>query len=426
MRRTIALVVLGLALVAAGCDVFLPSSGYFDQPCRSDGTCAVGLRCQNDVCVRIARIWYVHPDPVAADEDAESWMTAAVHPQDAMDRAVDGDQIWVAAGSYGRRSPNDTVLLEMKPGVRVLGGFTGGETDAAQRDPVNHRPILDCSDHCSQVIVGATRATLDGFVVRGGAALGAESPSEGAGFYAQDVGGLVLADCTFTANAGFYGAGVTIERPVGPIEIRDCLFTSNVASRRGGGLYLGDCQEGSASLERVDFHANRAEDSGGALFVDSGCRASLSNALVWDNTATDGGGVYAAGSLQAVNSTFADNEASSTGGALYVSDGTSVLVNSIFFSDTAVEGGREIYLDSVDASIISYSLVHGGLAGGTQIIDSDPRFVSQQGGNFRLQAGSPCIDAGTNDHPEVTIPFSDFDGRARPRNLIVDMGAFEY
>ncbi len=426
MRCATSLLAIAAAVVLLGCDAFLPSSGYYDQPCRSDGTCAEGLACQNDVCVRVARTWFVHPNPTAQDEDGESWLTAATQLQDVMDKAAAGDQIWVAAGTYGRRSLSDETLLEMKPGVEVYGGFEGGETRREQRDVVNRKPILDCASHCSRVVIAANQSVLDGFIVRGATIMDIEELADGTGLYAADVGGLEVRNCIFIANNGHYGAGATIEHPVGPVEFSDCLFESNLASRSGGGLYVTACEGGQVSLNRVEFRANRGVESGGAATVAAGCELELSNGIVWDNLAADGAGVYADGALWAVNSTFADNEAATSGGAIYNGSSGSILINSIFYGDSAASGGDEIYFANGDASIVSHCLVDGGLAGGTQIIDADPRFVSRVGGNFRLQAGSPCINAGLNDHVDLIIPAVDFDGRSRPQDGLVDMGAFEY
>ncbi|MFN8010463.1 MAG: choice-of-anchor Q domain-containing protein [Holophagaceae bacterium] len=51
----------------------------------------------------------------------------------------------------------------------------------------------------------------------------------------------------------------------------------------------------------------------------------------------------------------------------------------------------------------------------------DPRFVNPGQLNFRLQAGSPCIDAG----PSLTTVTSDWDGVPRPKGAASDIGAFE-
>jgi hypothetical protein len=66
---------------------------------------------------------------------------------------------------------------------------------------------------------------------------------------------------------------------------------------------------------------------------------------------------------------------------------------------------------------------------GNNNISSDPKYFSPETGDFSLQPGSPCIDAGNNKYVDFT---SDFPGKARIWNAtgkdsaIVDIGAFEY
>jgi hypothetical protein len=71
-------------------------------------------------------------------------------------------------------------------------------------------------------------------------------------------------------------------------------------------------------------------------------------------------------------------------------------------------------------------------------INTDPKFVDKDGGNLRLQSGSPCIDRGNNylDYfPTVPgfqlLPATDLDGNWRvvdgnnDGTATVDMGAYE-
>jgi hypothetical protein len=55
-------------------------------------------------------------------------------------------------------------------------------------------------------------------------------------------------------------------------------------------------------------------------------------------------------------------------------------------------------------------------------LTSDPQFVNATTANFRLQATSPAIDAGSADG----APGFDFDGKSRPAGDGYDIGAFEY
>ncbi|MBM4431327.1 MAG: hypothetical protein FJ026_13440, partial [Chloroflexi bacterium] len=68
---------------------------------------------------------------------------------------------------------------------------------------------------------------------------------------------------------------------------------------------------------------------------------------------------------------------------------------------------------------------HGDYSGcnvGEGNISQDPWFVDGPSGDYHLQSGSPCIDAGTADG----APATDFEGDPRPWGFGVDMGADEY
>ena len=56
-------------------------------------------------------------------------------------------------------------------------------------------------------------------------------------------------------------------------------------------------------------------------------------------------------------------------------------------------------------------------------ITNNPLFVNAETGDFRLRAGSPCIDTGTN---EVCQSMTDFAGNRRIQGKRVDMGCYEY
>jgi len=69
----------------------------------------------------------------------------------------------------------------------------------------------------------------------------------------------------------------------------------------------------------------------------------------------------------------------------------------------------------------SHNLFDGGSTYGTNVVTGDPLFVSPSTLNFRLQAGSPAIDKGTN----VGIT-KDKDGTTVPIGAGPDIGAYEY
>jgi parallel beta-helix repeat protein len=136
-----------------------------------------------------------------------------------------------------------------------------------------------------------------------------------------------------------------------------------------------------------------------------------------------GGGMYNynSSSPTVTNCTFSGNSAS-YGGGMYNEESSPTLVNCILW-----DGGDEVYTDNEAAPTVSYCDVQGGYSG-TGNINADPLFVG--GGDYHLQSGSPCIDAGNNAAP--SLPSTDFEGDPRIVDgngdtvAVVDMGADEY
>ena len=97
--------------------------------------------------------------------------------------------------------------------------------------------------------------------------------------------------------------------------------------------------------------------------------------------------------------------AGATNGVDFVSGGGHVVRNNILFAP-----GKLALNDASGASYRAYDNVH-----------NDPRFVSPAEFDFRLQHGSPAIDAGTLDEPIET----DIEGTRRPQGQRPDIGAYE-
>src|SRR5881396_3067110 len=74
----------------------------------------------------------------------------------------------------------------------------------------------------------------------------------------------------------------------------------------------------------------------------------------------------------------------------------------------------------IDHNLSTGTVGGGGI--GSNIENTDPQFVNPSALDFRLQAGSPAIDAG------VTLSYvsSDVLGVSRPQGVADDIGAFEF
>ncbi len=144
---------------------------------------------------------------------------------------------------------------------------------------------------------------------------------------------------------------------------------------------------------------------GGAIYCDNSAPV-ITRCVFWGNSASWGGAIYSwYGVINIENCSFYDNTAGDNGAVTYVGAGTQPVVkNSIFWGNT---GAAQLS----NTMATSYCDVQGGLAGFGNI-DEDPLWVDPDNGDFHLQVGSPCVDAGD--------PTSPYD----PDGSIADMGVF--
>jgi hypothetical protein len=181
----------------------------------------------------------------------------------------------------------------------------------------------------------------------------------------------------------------------------------------------------SPMLTNCAFALNSANSGGG---MSNGYSSpTLTNCSFWANSSYyDGGGMFNEGSSPVLtNCTFSANSTRYQGGGMandYSSEPT--LTNCILWGDTSPE------IANLDESspAVTHSDVQGGY-GGLGNISADPLFVDPDHGDLHLRTGSPCIDTGDNDAPN--LPSFDFDGDDRVLDgngdgtHIVDMGVDE-
>ncbi len=370
-------------------------------------------------------IWYVNANSAVAG-NGTSWDCAVRDLQLALSKAESGDQIWVAAGTYKpTTSTNRTISFVMKNGVAIYGGFNGTETQLSQRNPVTNVTTLsgdigavgDISDNSYHVILnydnGLTgTAILDGFTITGGNESRSFPDGNGGGMYNYKVSPTVT-NCIFTGNAAAYGAGMLNNE--GSPTVTNCIFSANTSGNNGGGMQnIGN----TPAILNCRFHGNFAL-IGGAMH-NLGASPTITNCVFTSNSASiNSGGIRnITASPTIINCTFYGNTAG-TGAAMYSTQSSLPgLTNCI------VWGNSNGIADNSSTTTINYSIIQGGFIG-TGNLDTDPLFMNAANGDFRLQACSPAIDAGTN----TGAPDTDFDGNARPFNAAglnrVDMGAYE-
>ncbi len=158
----------------------------------------------------------------------------------------------------------------------------------------------------------------------------------------------------------------------------------------------------------------------------------LVNCVLRGNEAKYGGGLYVdGGDPTIVNCTISGNDADRSGGGIYVADGSPAITNCIFWANTDDGRGDDSTQIGLAAGtpVVTYTCVQdvdpddAVVYPGTGNLDDDPLFVDAGGGDVRLSAGSPCLDAGNNNAPG--LPATDHAGDPRISNATVDSGAYE-
>jgi hypothetical protein len=222
-------------------------------------------------------------------------------------------------------------------------------------------------------------------------------------------GGEVL-NCTIENNRAQFGGGVYCA-PGG--VVRDCLIRNN--SAQGGGGVHGD---GGQVLNSI-VQGNTAFDVGGVACFNG---ALVRNCLISGNSSYAYGGIHVSSGGRVESSTVAGNNSSGVGGAMTIDVSAGAVLNTIIYSNTVSPGAVGDPDLAGDTSLVSYCSAPS-ISGGTGNITNAPRFVDASAGDYRLQAGSPCINVGVNDGWMTTAV--DLDGHARILDGTVDMGAYE-
>lgn len=363
------------------------------------------------------------------NNDGTSWANAYPDLQSALTADPWPSQIWGAQGIYYPDITGDTdsdlreATFQLKNEVALYGGFPNtGTPTFTDRDFITHTTILsgdidqnDGDDFANSdgnayhVLTGSdTNATaiLDGFTISSGNADDPNLPfAAGGGLYSER-GSPTLTNCSFTGNYGDFGGGVynSFASP----SLTNCTFSDNHAVL-GGGIYS---QNGSS------------------------CR--VTNCLFSGNRASAGGGLYnLLSSLTLTSCTFSGNRADG-GGGVY-NDGRPVTLSHCVIWNNRDQSGTgtsraSAFNTTLLSSNYSYCLIQGQNPTGIGNLDgtdpaNDPLFVlpvnpnaaPTTGGDFRLQEGSPALDAGDDSKNNTTTDLA-----GNPRKVgIIDLGAYE-
>lgn len=275
-----------------------------------------------------------------------------------------------------------------------------------------------------------------------------------------------IRNCTIaqnrTASSWSHGGGICCVNS-SPIII-NCSIFENTATLRGGGIC---CYENSNPwINHCSISWNTSGNDAGGINI-SHADPTIENCIISNNTATEqAGGIYCQSSNSIISyCSISENTANLDGGGILLYNDSTAISNCTISRNSANGGGGISirYYQPIDNSpvIVVNTIVEGNNGNGVLFLNSpgveitfcdfannqdsnftgsppadlgqivtvnangdscdqfynvflNPLFVDPLAGNYCLQAGSPCIDAGD--------PNSLLD----PDSTIADIGAFYY
>jgi uncharacterized protein (TIGR03437 family) len=361
--------------------------------------------------------------------------------QAAINSAANGDDILVAAGTYHERINFNGKSIRLHsasgPQATTLDGGGGGAvvTFANNEDAgaiidgftiQNGGPNQGGLDEGGGVSVEGAAPTIQNNVIQDNH-VGYAGGGIGIGFGSPTILNNVIQ--RNSQNNGIGGGGISVRG--GTAVIKGNTIVDNQAAAFGGGLSFW--ASGQTTIVNNIIMRNRGQDAGGIAFVNGGVPVIQQNLIV-GNIGTGAGGI--SGPMGTIlNNTIADNngpQGSAIGGFF----GPDVVIeNNIMQApagQTPVQCGgngaqpRNNLFYAPGGQLGSSACP--GLSGNGNIV-ADPLFICPTGGNYRLQPGSPAIDAGDGS---VNAPSSDLDGAPRvvagkaQGKSTIDIGAYEF
>ncbi len=361
-----------------------------------------------------------------------NWATAAVSIQDAVDVAIltPGNTVLVSNGVYDTGSKitpsyalTNRVCATTAIILRSVNGpnYTSIKGAPAPNGFVGQDGRGTGAVRCVYLAGGAS---LIGFTLTNGYTM-----TNGAYGYEQGGAGVFVAtsgsvsNCMMVGNYGnTYGGGASL---YGGGTMDNCIISNNFCGSYGGGVFLRGSPN-PAIMNNCIVVGNLSSNFGGGVQMIYNTEAN--NCLIAGNSGIYcGGGAFLWNDQVKLNScTIVGNNGSPHyGGGLYFYQTTNTtLTNCIVWGNTSAGTGSNYYVD-VSTATFSY-VCSGPIRSGTGNTDSDPQFIGQATGNYRLAANSPCVNKGT--YQSWMTGAADLDGHRRLDRFsgIVDIGCYEY
>ena len=359
--------------------------------------------------------------PSAAHEDDQTFRVNTT--VDGFDGVCDGEHCSLR-DAIAAAAARDTVRVP--PGFYALtstgsGGVGRGDIDLRSAITIEGAGetgvFIDASALGQRAFTLGTATVGKRYLLEGLTIFGSQDPSiDGAAI--KLVGGTgVLNRVTVSGSQGGHG-GAVWSGPDTSLRTTHSLFIGNAAVGTGGAIH----SEGALSVERVLVTGNTATDGGG--IAATGSLTEMAASTIAGNTATgSGGGLYLDGPAVLSSMTVAENASARGGGirrpSAAVGDAT---VRSSIVSDNTAVDGRDCSGDLGSLGGNAGFATGCGLRAPTDRTGDDPqlRRLGPNGGptpTMALRPTSPAIGSG--------IECSRRDQRGAPRDRRCDAGAYE-
>jgi hypothetical protein len=302
--------------------------------------------------------------------------------QAAVDAAVSGDEIRVAAGSFTdiHNCPRNDItttgtvkaVVCVSKTVTIRGGYN---TSFDVWNPAVYVTTLNAQNHGRGIyITGNISPTIEALSITGGNATGLT----GYDYYGQyDVGGgvyVMTATATLNNNrifgntAPYGGGGVYLGNSTGQLN-SNTISSNNVNNGGGGGgVFL---YRGSATLTGNRIISNTSNNLGGGLYLFSTDATLRGNTISGNTTTLYGGGVDVAACSPTFSGNIVSGNTANKGGGLYLWYSHSILTNNVISDNQASTAGSGLWIGGSQPTLLHTTIARNTGGDGSGVFATD-------------------------------------------------------